>query len=74
MTTPLSSHPAGRHFLQIPGSTNDYRHDEWGVVLESNRKGYWPYTPATNRLYGLQAALDYVVSARAPTKAADRAA
>jgi alanine-glyoxylate transaminase / serine-glyoxylate transaminase / serine-pyruvate transaminase len=30
----------------------------WDDILESNARGYWPYTPATNLLYGLQAALD----------------
>jgi alanine-glyoxylate transaminase/serine-glyoxylate transaminase/serine-pyruvate transaminase len=30
----------------------------WDDILEANAKGYWPYTPATNLLYGLQAALD----------------
>ena len=30
----------------------------WDEIIESNRKGYWPWTPATNLLYGLAAALD----------------
>jgi alanine-glyoxylate transaminase/serine-glyoxylate transaminase/serine-pyruvate transaminase len=30
----------------------------WDEILAANAKGYWPYTPATNLLYGLQAALD----------------
>jgi alanine-glyoxylate transaminase/serine-glyoxylate transaminase/serine-pyruvate transaminase len=30
----------------------------WDEILASNADGYWPYTPATNLLYGLQAALD----------------
>jgi alanine-glyoxylate transaminase / serine-glyoxylate transaminase / serine-pyruvate transaminase len=29
----------------------------WEPVLESNRAGYFPYTPATNLLYGLREAL-----------------
>jgi alanine-glyoxylate transaminase/serine-glyoxylate transaminase/serine-pyruvate transaminase len=30
----------------------------WDEIIEANRKGYWPWTPATNLLYGLDAALD----------------
>jgi alanine-glyoxylate transaminase/serine-glyoxylate transaminase/serine-pyruvate transaminase len=30
----------------------------WDDMLEPNAKGFFPYTPATNLLYGLQAALD----------------
>jgi alanine-glyoxylate transaminase/serine-glyoxylate transaminase/serine-pyruvate transaminase len=30
---------------------------DWAPILEANRKGYYPYTPATNLLYGLQEAL-----------------
>jgi len=30
----------------------------WDEIIEANTKGYWPSTPATNLLYGLQAALD----------------
>jgi alanine-glyoxylate transaminase/serine-glyoxylate transaminase/serine-pyruvate transaminase len=29
----------------------------WDDMLEANRKGYFPYTPATNLLYGLREAL-----------------
>lgn len=31
---------------------------DWDAVLESNRTGFFPYTPATNLLYGLEAALE----------------
>ena len=31
---------------------------DWGEMLAINPKGYFPYTPATNLLYGLAAALD----------------
>jgi alanine-glyoxylate transaminase / serine-glyoxylate transaminase / serine-pyruvate transaminase len=31
---------------------------DWGEMLALNPKGYFPYTPATNLLYGLAAALD----------------
>jgi alanine-glyoxylate transaminase/serine-glyoxylate transaminase/serine-pyruvate transaminase len=30
---------------------------EWGPIIEANRSGNYPYTPATNLLYGLQEAL-----------------
>jgi len=30
---------------------------DWGPILAANKNGYWPYTPATNLLYGLQEAL-----------------
>jgi alanine-glyoxylate transaminase/serine-glyoxylate transaminase/serine-pyruvate transaminase len=30
---------------------------DWAPVIEANQNGYWPYTPATNLLYGLKVAL-----------------
>jgi alanine-glyoxylate transaminase/serine-glyoxylate transaminase/serine-pyruvate transaminase len=30
---------------------------DWPAILESNRNGFFPYTPATNLLYGLREAL-----------------
>ena len=30
---------------------------DWAPILEANRRGFWPYTPATNLLYGLREAL-----------------
>jgi alanine-glyoxylate transaminase/serine-glyoxylate transaminase/serine-pyruvate transaminase len=30
---------------------------EWGPIIEANRSGNYPYTPATNLLYGLREAL-----------------
>ncbi len=30
---------------------------DWGPIIEANRAGFWPYTPATNLLYGLKEAL-----------------
>ncbi len=30
---------------------------DWEPILEANRRGYWPYTPATNLLYGLRESL-----------------
>ena len=29
----------------------------WGPILEANRRGFFPYTPATNLLYGLRTSL-----------------
>ena len=31
---------------------------EWGAMLGANRTGFFPYTPATNLLYGLAEAID----------------
>jgi len=31
---------------------------DWGEMLEANARGYFPYTPATNLLYGLAEAID----------------
>lgn len=33
----------------------------WDEILEANRNGYWPYTPSTNLLYGLNEALDMLL-------------
>jgi alanine-glyoxylate transaminase / serine-glyoxylate transaminase / serine-pyruvate transaminase len=30
---------------------------DWSDILKSNEKGFWPYTPATNLLYGLKEAI-----------------
>ncbi|HET7135958.1 MAG TPA: aminotransferase class V-fold PLP-dependent enzyme [Casimicrobiaceae bacterium] len=38
----------------------------WDEIIESNRKGYWPWTPATNLLYGLDAALDQLLEEGMP--------
>lgn len=34
---------------------------DWRTMLESNRTGFFPYTPATNLLYGLDVALDLLL-------------
>ena len=31
---------------------------DWEPILAANQNGFWPYTPATNLLYGLDVALD----------------
>ena len=33
----------------------------WDEILEANQTGYWPYTPSTNLLYGLNEALDMLL-------------
>jgi alanine-glyoxylate transaminase/serine-glyoxylate transaminase/serine-pyruvate transaminase len=38
----------------------------WDEILASNAGGYWPYTPSTNLLYGLQAALDQLLDEGLP--------
>jgi len=35
---------------------------DWQPMLDANRKGFFPYTPATNLLYGLDAALDMLLA------------
>ena len=32
----------------------------WDEIVESNKDGYWPYTPNTNLLYGLSESLDMI--------------
>jgi alanine-glyoxylate transaminase/serine-glyoxylate transaminase/serine-pyruvate transaminase len=33
----------------------------WDEIVETNKGGYWPYTPNTNLLYGLSEALDMLL-------------
>src|SRR5690606_18304780 len=33
----------------------------WDEIVEANKNGYWPYTPNTNLLYGLNEALDMLL-------------
>jgi alanine-glyoxylate transaminase/serine-glyoxylate transaminase/serine-pyruvate transaminase len=33
----------------------------WDEIIEMNKTGYWPYTPNTNLLYGLNEALDMLL-------------
>ncbi|MBO0691571.1 MAG: aminotransferase class V-fold PLP-dependent enzyme [Acidimicrobiaceae bacterium] len=35
---------------------------DWQPVLESNRRGFFPYTPPTNLLFGLRASLDLLAA------------
>jgi alanine-glyoxylate transaminase/serine-glyoxylate transaminase/serine-pyruvate transaminase len=34
---------------------------DWTDIIEMNASGYWPYTPNTNLLYGLNEALDMIL-------------
>jgi alanine-glyoxylate transaminase/serine-glyoxylate transaminase/serine-pyruvate transaminase len=34
---------------------------DWTDIIEANKNGFWPYTPATNLLYGLSAACDMLL-------------
>ncbi|ALM53590.1 pyridoxal-phosphate-dependent aminotransferase family protein [Halomonas huangheensis] len=34
----------------------------WDEILEANRNGYWPYTPNTNLLYGLDESLNMLLT------------
>jgi alanine-glyoxylate transaminase / serine-glyoxylate transaminase / serine-pyruvate transaminase len=36
----------------------------WDEIVEMNKGGYWPYTPNTNLLYGLNEACDMLLDAR----------
>lgn len=33
----------------------------WDEIIEANKNGFWPYTPATNLLYGLSEACDMLM-------------
>lgn len=39
---------------------------DWQPILEMNRRGFFPYTPATNLLYGLDVALDMLLAEGLP--------
>ncbi len=34
---------------------------DWSEIIEMNKNGYWPYTPSTNLLYGLNEACDMLL-------------
>jgi alanine-glyoxylate transaminase/serine-glyoxylate transaminase/serine-pyruvate transaminase len=38
----------------------------WDEIVETNRTGYWPYTPNTNLLYGLHEAIDMLMAEGLP--------
>ena len=38
----------------------------WDEIVEMNRTGYWPYTPSTNLLYGLNEACDMLLAQGLP--------
>ena len=47
-------------------STSRRAYFDWGPVLELNSKGFFPYTPATSLLYGLNEALDMLLEQGLP--------
>lgn len=38
----------------------------WDEIIEANKNGFWPYTPATNLLYGLSEACDMLFEEALP--------
>jgi alanine-glyoxylate transaminase/serine-glyoxylate transaminase/serine-pyruvate transaminase len=40
---------------------------DWQPILAANSRGFWPYTPATNLLYGLREALQMLAEEGLPT-------
>jgi alanine-glyoxylate transaminase / serine-glyoxylate transaminase / serine-pyruvate transaminase len=48
------------------GATLPRAYWAWDEIIEANKKGYWPWTPATNLLYGLDAALDQLLEEGLP--------
>ena len=39
----------------------------WDEILELNKTGYWPYTPSTNLLYGLNESLEMLLEQGLPS-------
>ena len=52
---------AASHSARLPRS-----YWAWDEIIEANARGFWPYTPATNLLFGLQAALDQLLAEGLP--------
>ena len=50
----VASEKAMEHARQ---SSSRHSYWRWDAMLENNKRGYFPYTPATNLLYGLDEAL-----------------
>lgn len=42
------------------GSTMSKSYWDWSEMLEANKRGYFPYTPSTNLLFGLAEAIDMI--------------
>jgi len=43
-------------------STSSHSYWRWDTMLENTQRGYFPYTPATNLLYGLDEALNLLLA------------
>jgi alanine-glyoxylate transaminase / serine-glyoxylate transaminase / serine-pyruvate transaminase len=53
--------------LAAAGRCRQVRHYwDWRAVLDANRRGFFPYTPATNLLFGLRAALHMLLDEGLP--------
>jgi alanine-glyoxylate transaminase / serine-glyoxylate transaminase / serine-pyruvate transaminase len=58
----LSFNAVGEKAIAAAGrSTMTKSYWRWEEMLENNRKGFFPYTPATNLLYGLREALKMLI-------------
>jgi alanine-glyoxylate transaminase/serine-glyoxylate transaminase/serine-pyruvate transaminase len=51
----LSFNAVSEKAIAAPGMARSYW--DWEPIIDANRKGFWPYTSATNLLYGLREAL-----------------
>lgn len=59
----LSFNAVGQRALEASKTAGVARsYWDWGEMIGMNRSGYFPYTPATNLLYGLDAALDRLLA------------
>ncbi len=52
---------SGKAMTLTESVTSRHSYWDWQAMLENNARGYFPYTPATNLLYGLDAALDMLL-------------
>ena len=58
----ISFNAVGPKALEAAGtSTTPRSYWDWAEMIQANAKGYFPYTPATNLLYGLEVAVDMLL-------------
>lgn len=57
---------SARGLREAAQSTSRRSYFDWGPVLELNSKGFFPYTPATSLLFGLNEALDMLLEQGLP--------
>ncbi len=54
----LSFNAVSEKALEVAAGAGSRRsYWDWGAMIEANRRGYFPFTPATNLLFGLREAL-----------------